>query len=186
MSSKRIKTIPSERFDDCRGRLLRFVRAYGERRITVEALRWLGGVSAAELDEPHTAVAAAFDGKRLVGLACAARHGERAAFVVVHPAWRGAGIGPALLRELIGRLGRLTCVVACDNTPSMAMCFRAGMTAVQLTTGGSGRPALRFVSADAQGRPAFPAAAGLEERRDDRATESTIEAGENALWHNRR
>jgi hypothetical protein len=63
---------------------------------------------------------------------------------------------------LIEKLGALECVVACDNVPSIGMCFQAGMGAVSLTKGATGRPALRFVAGniandDRQGPQKMPA-----------------------------
>jgi len=92
------------------------------------------------------AIAVAVDAGRLVGFAFAADAGERACIVAVHPDTRGKGVGSSLIKALHSRWGRLTCSVAADNPASMQMCFRAGMKAVGLTTGPTGKPTLRFES----------------------------------------
>lgn len=141
-----INAIAPDRLDAIRPSLIRFVRVHGDRKITAKSIGWLERISEHELTESLTCIVGAFDGRRLIGIACAADAGRQASFAVVHPEYRGKGVGPALLRHLMSRLGSLECIVSCDNAPSMAMCFRAGMTAVELTTGGTGKPALRFVS----------------------------------------
>ncbi|QYR20411.1 GNAT family N-acetyltransferase [Paenibacillus sp. sptzw28] len=95
-------------------------------------------------DAPLTAVAVAVAGGKLAAFAFAAQAGERACLVVVRPELRGQGAGSALLKALHGRFGRLACSVAADNPASMQMCFRAGMKAVGMSTGPTGKPTLRF------------------------------------------
>lgn len=140
----RINPIPSDRLDGWRKTLLRFAGRYGDRRIAAESLRWLADAAPEDLEDEGTAILLALDGRRIAGFSCASRYGQRTAFAVVRPEYRGQRVGSTLLRELIGRLGRLECVVACDNVPSMAMCFHAGMHAIGLTRGATGKPALRF------------------------------------------
>ena len=141
-----IKWISPNQLESWRPRLIRFARLHGSRRIAAGSLNWLKAVTPLELERPGTAIAAAFDGRRLCGIACAADYGKTAAFAVVHPDCRGLGIGTSLMSGLIEKLGALECVVACDNVPSISMCFQAGMGAVSLTKGATGRPALRFVA----------------------------------------
>jgi hypothetical protein len=43
-----------------------------------------------------------------------------------------------------------SCTVALDNVPSLKMCFRAGLYAVELFTGPTGKPTLRFASSVSQ------------------------------------
>ncbi|WP_274652297.1 GNAT family N-acetyltransferase [Paenibacillus humicola] len=92
------------------------------------------------------AVAVAVGGGRLAGVAFAADAGERACLVAVRPEARGRGTGASLLLALRSRWGRLSCSVAADNPASMQMCFRAGMKAVGLFAGPTGKPTLRFES----------------------------------------
>ncbi|MFC0333210.1 GNAT family N-acetyltransferase [Paenibacillus sepulcri] len=95
-------------------------------------------------DVPPAAVAIALEGGKLAAIAFAADAGKRACLVVVHPGHRGRRIGSALLSELRGHFGGLMCSVAADNPASMQMCFHAGMKAVELFTGPTGKPTLRF------------------------------------------
>jgi GNAT superfamily N-acetyltransferase len=93
---------------------------------------------------PKAAVAVAVAGGKLAAFAFASQAGERACLVVVRPELRGQGAGSALLKALHGRFGRLACSVAADNPASMQMCFHAGMKAVGMFTGPTGKPTLRF------------------------------------------
>lgn len=129
-----------------RFQLLRFVRRHGERRITAHAWQKLLLISDAELAQPGTAIAVAYtQGGCPAGVAFADHYGESACLVTVHPALRGRGVGRKLLGVLAEPWGRLNCNVAIDNAPSVAMCFAAGLVAVGLETGPTGKPTLRFV-----------------------------------------
>ncbi|GGG74868.1 GNAT family N-acetyltransferase [Paenibacillus radicis (ex Gao et al. 2016)] len=130
-------------------RLLGFAVRFGEKRLTVAALHALRMLDPDMLDakgapHPRAVVVLARRGGRLAGLAFAADGGERGCFIVVHPEARSSGVGSSLLRAMIDRLGKLTCNVAADNVPSMALCFRLGLTAVSMHTGPTGKPTLRF------------------------------------------
>lgn len=136
---------PSE-WEKQRFQLLRFVRRHGERRITGRAWQQLLLAGETELASPGTAIAVAYtQGGCPAGLAFADKYGETVCLVAVHPALRGRGIGRRLLSELARPWSRLTCTVALDNAASVAMCFAAGLVAVGLETGPTGKPTLRFV-----------------------------------------
>jgi GNAT superfamily N-acetyltransferase len=103
------------------------------------------GLAAAQAaSSPPAAIAVALEGGKIAAFAFAADAGERACLVVVRPERRGGGLGSMLLRALRSRCGKLACHVATDNPASMQMCFRAGMKAVGLRTGPTGKPTLRF------------------------------------------
>ncbi|MFC5529328.1 GNAT family N-acetyltransferase [Cohnella yongneupensis] len=133
-------------WDKQRFLLLRFVRRHGERRITGHAWQQLLLAGEAELASPGTAIAVAYtQGGCPAGVAFAEKFGESVCLVAVHPALRGRGVGRQLLSELAEPWERLTCNVAIDNAASVAMCFAAGLVAVGLETGPTGKPTLRFV-----------------------------------------
>jgi len=95
-------------------------------------------------DEQEVAIAVAVENGKLAGFAFAMDAGRKACLVVVHPQMRGQGVGNELLTTLHHHFGHLTCLVAADNPASMQMCFHAGMVAVELLNGPTGKPTLRF------------------------------------------
>ncbi|MCQ6558568.1 GNAT family N-acetyltransferase [Paenibacillus mendelii] len=151
-----------------REKLLAFAGRYGSGRLSAEGLSLLRTIAAVEpitsasRNNPHrirtaerpapptiaengsAAIAIALEAGKLAGFAFAADAGERACIVVVRPEMRGRGVGSALLSQLRQHYGHLSCSVAADNPASMQMCFRAGMTAVGMHRGPTGKPTLRF------------------------------------------
>ncbi|MFX3631268.1 MAG: GNAT family N-acetyltransferase [Candidatus Pristimantibacillus sp.] len=131
-----------------RKRLLSFAVRFGEKRLTVSAIHTLRMLNpsllSANKSNYDAVITVAKIGNRIVGLGFAADAGENSCFVVVNPETRGLGIGAAIVQSMINRLGRLSCHVATDNIPSMALCFRLGMNAVSMHTGPTGKPTLRF------------------------------------------
>lgn len=149
-----VKLLSPSQWSASKEKITRFLYRYGDKRITTAALAALQELPAARLaagsgggsGSADAAIAIAVVGGRLAAVAFAEDGGERACFVVVSPEFRGQGAGSALLKALQRRLGRLTCAVAADNPSSLGMCFRAGMKAVSLHTGPTGKPTLRFES----------------------------------------
>lgn len=130
-------------------RYINFAVRFGDKRLAVSTIHALRKLDCSLLGESfngtYGAVAAvAMHGSRVVGFGFAEGGGERACMVVVHPKARSLGIGGAIVQAMIERLGKLTCNVAADNTASMALCFRLGMTAVSMHKGPTGKPTLRF------------------------------------------
>jgi len=130
-------------------RLIGFAIRFGDKRLAVSTIHALRKLDASllqeEVNRPCGAVAVvAKQGSRVVGFGFAEDGGEAACMVVVHPEARSLGIGSSLVKAMIQRLGKLACNVATDNTASMALCFRLGMTAVSMHRGPTGKPTLRF------------------------------------------
>lgn len=146
-------------------RLIGFAIRFGDKRLAVSTIHALRKLDASLLREDHNgpigAVAViATHSSRIVGFGFAQEGGGEACMVVVHPEARSLGIGSAIVQAMIERLGKLACNVAADNTASMALCFRLGMTAVSMHRGPTGKPTLRFESknrykAAAPGNPDF-------------------------------
>lgn len=135
-------------------RLISFAGSFGDKRLTVStihALRHLDGslLEKSVKEDYEAVIAVAMQNKRVVGFGFAADGGEGGCMVVVHPEARSLGIGGAIVGAMIERLGKLTCNVATDNTASIALCFRLGMTAVSMHQGPTGKPTLRFVRENA-------------------------------------
>lgn len=144
-----LKSLTSEAWSLERRRLLSFAVQFGDKRLTVAALHALRRLAPSQLDgslggSRPSVVIVAKRGERIAGMGFAAEEGEAGCIVVVHPKERGLGIGTAIMKEMITRLGRLTCNVAADNTASMALCFRLGMSAVSMHKGPTGKSTLRF------------------------------------------
>ncbi|MBO7745303.1 GNAT family N-acetyltransferase [Paenibacillus sp. MWE-103] len=145
-----VKLLSPSQWSASKEKITRFLYRYGDSRITHAGLAALNALTPTRLaagrsaEGAAAAVAVAVQNGRLAAVAFAEDGGERACLVVVSPEYRGQGTGSALLRALHRRLGRLTCSVASDNASSMNMCFRAGMKAVSLHSGPTGKPTLRF------------------------------------------
>jgi len=156
-----------------RNRLLRFARRYGDRRLTVAGLRAMllagdrhgaaAAPTAAQAASPYDVILAHRGGK-LLGFAFAADAGRSACLVAVHPEARGQGVALALIRKLLGACGGLCCHVAADNTASLRLFFRAGLKAVAVEEGPTGKPTLKLQTdgfdSSAVCRDAEPAAPG--------------------------
>lgn len=130
-------------------KFIRFAVHFGDKRLTAATIQALRKLDCSLLGEgpdgTYGAVAVvAKHGSRIVGFGYAEGGGEQGCMFVVHPEARSLGIGSAIVQAMIKRLGKLTCNVAADNTASMALCFRLGMTAVSMHKGPTGKPTLRF------------------------------------------
>lgn len=159
-----IRLLPPDRWLDMREKLLAFAVRYGSGRLSLSGLSLLRQVEASEpaarasrnrsagsaasprqtAQRESAAIAVAVEDGKLAGFAFAVDAGERACIVVVRPQMRGRGAGSALLTQLRQHYGQLACSVAADNPASMQMCFRAGMKAVGMHRGPTGKPTLRF------------------------------------------
>jgi GNAT superfamily N-acetyltransferase len=94
-----------------------------------------------------TALVIALRDTRLVGFAFAASCGERACMVVTHPSSRKQGVGATMLGKLRSYFGgKLSCDVALDNPASIQMCFGAGLHAVSMHDGPTGKPTMHFTA----------------------------------------
>ncbi|GJM79753.1 hypothetical protein HMSSN139_22490 [Paenibacillus sp. HMSSN-139] len=78
----------------------------------------------------------------MAGVSCAADYGRTLCVVVVHPLYRGRGIGAKLLQAQLTRVKQLSCRVALSQVQSLRLCFRAGLYASGLTRGPNGQTLL--------------------------------------------
>jgi GNAT superfamily N-acetyltransferase len=138
-----------------RSRLVTFAKRYGDRRMTASGLHALQHAG-----EPHNGVASssitvviAHEAGKLAGFAFAKDAGEAACVIAVRPEERGRGIGRKLIASLVEACGGLCCFVACDNTASLQLFFRAGLKAVGLHMGPTGKPTLRFETDGFESKP---------------------------------
>lgn len=126
--------------------ILAFVRKYGAGRVSPVVLRALLRLTPSDLDRPGCSLLVARiraeDGERLAGVSCAADYGRTLCVVVVHPLYRGRGIGAKLLQAQLTRLKQLSCRVALSHVQSLRLCFRAGLYASGLTRGPNGQTLL--------------------------------------------
>ena len=123
-----------------------FLRRYSSKRLTREGYQRLASLSYDELMQPGTSILAATVrsdvGRIPVGICYAADYGEGACMIAVHPLYRNRHIGSSLIRSQLSRLGRLRCKVAADHSASLQMCFHAGLQAIALEQGPTGKPTL--------------------------------------------
>lgn len=123
-----------------------FFRRYGNKRLTREGCQRLASLSYDELMQHGTSIIAATVrsdvGRIPVGVCFAADYGEGACMIAVHPLYRNRHIGSSLIRSQLSSLGRLRCKVAADHSASLQMCFHAGLQAIALEQGPTGKPTL--------------------------------------------
>lgn len=130
--------------------ILMFVRQYGARRIPLPVYRRLLKFDSQDSLKPGSSLLIATiqseDGPRMAGVSCITEYGDSEAggicIVVVHPLYRGCGIGSKLLSEQLTSLGRISCRISLDNVSSLQMCFRAGLQASRLLKARGRRPEL--------------------------------------------
>jgi ribosomal protein S18 acetylase RimI-like enzyme len=125
-------------------RLLKFIRIYGDRRITETTRRWLNQVSAEDLETPGTEVLVALENRSLVGATGFSNYGLDHSFAVIHRNYRNQDIGKKMIETHLQGFGKIYGKVALDNTPSLKMCFGHGLIAFKLVTGPTGKPTLWF------------------------------------------
>lgn len=151
-----------------RKELIQRMSSWGGGRLSTAGLATLQRLQPEELDsgssasggiggEPIAAVAVVLQNGRLAGAAFASRAGREACLVAVSPAARGRGAGTLLLLELQKQWNSLACRVAADNAASMRMCFNAGMIAVGMTEGPTGKPTLLFQTGENSSAAAWQA-----------------------------
>ncbi|EGG31384.1 GNAT family N-acetyltransferase [Paenibacillus sp. HGF5] len=135
-----------EEWPHARQQCSEFFRRYSSKRLTREGYQRLASLSYEELLQPGTSIVAATVrgdiGRIPVGICFAADYGESACMIAVHPLYRNRQIGSSLIRSQLSRFGRLRCKVAADHTASLQMCFHAGMQAIALEQGPTGKPTL--------------------------------------------
>ncbi|MFC7442814.1 GNAT family N-acetyltransferase [Laceyella putida] len=121
--------------------ILRFMKRYGDGRITHRALRWFKQLGAESFPE-GTHIAAALEQKKLIGVIVIGQYGLQEAFIAVHPDFRQQKVGEGLVQHTLGKLDKLYTRVACDNTASLKLCFSCGLVAFNLFKGPTGKPTL--------------------------------------------
>lgn len=124
-----------------RSLLVPFIRKYGERRITHKAIRWLQTLQTDHFPE-GTLISIATEQRKLAGVIAFSRFGLDQSFIVVHPLRRKQKIGETLLYHALEDLEKVYTRVACDNIPSLKLCFSAGLVAFRLIRGPTGKPTL--------------------------------------------
>ncbi|MFC7681010.1 N-acetyltransferase [Paenibacillus sp. GCM10028914] len=131
---------------DIREQCYEFMCRYGNRRLTREGCSNLQKLSFQQLNQPGTSLISATvrgeEGRIPVGICFVAGFGETACLIAVHPLYRNKGIGTSLILSQQLKLGRLQCKVATDNYSSLKMCFQAGMHAVAIENGPTGKATL--------------------------------------------
>ncbi|MCS1352473.1 GNAT family N-acetyltransferase [Mechercharimyces sp. CAU 1602] len=137
----KLSVIDHRRLPRVRAALLRFMKRYGEGRITYKALRWFRDLPVQQWDE-GTWVAVATVNKKLVGVIVFGGYGLDEALITVHPDYRKQRVAEKLLDEALANLGKVYTRVACDNTASLKLCFTCGLQAFQLFRGPTGKATL--------------------------------------------
>ncbi|MEF2968850.1 GNAT family N-acetyltransferase [Paenibacillus sp. M1] len=126
--------------------MLAFVHRFGRKGISAGTYRALMRLTGRDLLLPGASLLLATvqteDGPRIAGLSCITEYGRGIGLVVVHPLYRGRGLGSGLLSRQLSTLGKLSFRVAPDNISCLKMCFRAGFAAGGLAKTPGGKPEL--------------------------------------------
>ncbi|MDR9857989.1 GNAT family N-acetyltransferase [Paenibacillus sp. VCA1] len=129
-------------------RVLRFLFEHGGKCLMREDYLLFARVTEPELREPGTSLLLATvrgeGGPVLAGVSFVAGYGKEAFLIAVHPLYRRKGIGSALLKAQLERLGQLECRAGLDRIPFIGLCFKAGLTAFSLSQAPAGRKLLHF------------------------------------------
>lgn len=136
-----IREVSYRQLDKVRGQLIRFLKLYGDKRLTHKALRWMKNLPA----EPYkdgTLIAVVLDKRRLTGVIAIGRYGIEEAIIAVKPSCRQQGLGKDLVSYVLQKIDRMYARVATDNIPSLKLCFSLGMVAFDMFTGVTGKPTL--------------------------------------------
>lgn len=136
-----ITVISAQTLPTVRTSIIQFMQKYGDGRITHRALRWFQQLRPEQLTS-GTLVAMALDHKQVAGVIVFGNYGIDEAFVAVHPDYRQQKVGESLLNHALQHFPKLYTRVACDNIPSLKLCFSCGLVAFQLFKGPTGKPTL--------------------------------------------
>ncbi|MGA8942895.1 MAG: GNAT family N-acetyltransferase [Thermoactinomyces sp.] len=119
--------------------IIRFMKRYGDGRITSRAIKWFNQQSEDSFKE-NSLIAAAYDGNKVTGIIVFGNYGIDESFIAVHPDYRQKRVGEQLLKKAIHSLGKVYARVAADNIPSIKLCFACGLVAFSLIKGPTGKP----------------------------------------------
>jgi GNAT superfamily N-acetyltransferase len=138
----KIKRISIEEFHRVKPIIIQFIRKYGNDRITYHAIRWFSKLEPKDILEA-TLIAVALDNqKKVTGVIVFGNYGIDESFITVHPEYRQQKIGEILLNYSLKYLSKVYTRVACDNTPSLKLCFNCDLVAFCLIKGPTGKPTL--------------------------------------------
>jgi GNAT superfamily N-acetyltransferase len=137
----RVRLIDGKILERHRSTLIAFLRRHGDQRITHKAIQWLKRLQL-NRQKPGTFVAVCFSDKKLIGLTAIGNYGLEEAVIAVHPQYRKRGVGEALLKFSLKHTPKIYTRVACDNLPSLKLCFACGLQAFQVFIGPTGKPTL--------------------------------------------
>jgi len=126
--------------------LIAFTQKYGRTALPANTVRELMKLTPRLLHSPGSLLLIANikteDGPRLAGFSCVTDYGRGLSLVVVHPLYRGRGLGSKLLGRQMSVLGKLSCRVPLSSVSGLQMCFRAGLTAGSMVKAPGGRAEL--------------------------------------------
>ncbi len=146
-----IRNLDALHLEKARLPLMNFMRRHGDGRITRRAHKWLQNIDSEQLRRHGTCIVTASIGAQLKGILLVAQHGRQVMAIVVHRTARRQKIGQMLVRHALRNVRFLEARVATDNSSSIGMCFAAGMVAVALERGVTGKPTLLFVTRERGG-----------------------------------
>jgi hypothetical protein len=135
-----VRKITGEQLPAVRGKLIRFFKLHGDKRITSRALAWFESLPPADLKKPENLILIYVEEKRLLGCLAVADYGIKESFIAIHQEARQLGIAKLLVEYTLDNTEKLYARVALDNIPSMKTCFAVGMVGFSCITGPTGKP----------------------------------------------
>lgn len=139
---------PQDDWNRQHARVLRFLFDHGGIRSMREDYLRLARATEQELQAPGTSLLLATlrgeAGPVLAGASFVAGYGKDAFLIAVHPLYRRKGVGCALLKAQLDRLGRLECRAGLSQVPFLGLCFKAGLIASSLAMASTGRTLLHL------------------------------------------
>jgi GNAT superfamily N-acetyltransferase len=136
-----IRQLTIEEIKKYRHNLIRFIRKFSDGRITLRAIRWFKQLNLENVS-PGTLVVVSLEGKKLTGVIIICHYGLEESLIAVHHSYRKQGVGITLLNHTLQHLEKVYTRVACDNIPSLKVCFACGLCAFHLIKGPTGKPTL--------------------------------------------
>ncbi|GGF92470.1 GNAT family N-acetyltransferase [Paenibacillus aceti] len=111
--------------------LMAFIRKYGGKRAYSNIYQKLLKLNHRDLSKAGTSfelvTVQTEDGPRIAACSGVTGYGQGMCIIVVHPLYRGLGLGTTLLRHQLAAHGSLTCRIALGDLHSLRMGFRAGL-----------------------------------------------------------
>lgn len=140
-----IKTLNNLQLKRYVTQIVKFIKRYGDKRITRTAIEKINDVSTSQsitLNKDGHYALCALEGNKLVGFLMVVDYGREESIIVIHKHYRNQDLAQRMVQQTIDTLTKLYGRVAIDNIPSLKVCLSNGMVAFDLFKGPTGKPTL--------------------------------------------